>query len=143
MIRKYAKTDSHQVMQIWLAGNLEAHPFIPYQYWLDNYPLVESQLPLAEVFVYEAEGHILGFIGLEDTYIAGIFVDTKHRSAGIGKQLLTHAKNERGSLSLQVYQQNKRAVDFYIREGFSVSAEGVDDQTAEAEYTMTWSADGS
>ena len=117
MIRKLEDADIDQVMQIWLNGNREAHPFIAEQYWLDNFPLVQSQLPQAEVYVWDAEGAVLGFIGLED------------------------AKKDHSSLSLSVYQQNKRAVDFYHREGFVVSAEGVDDQTAMAEYTMTWSKD--
>ena len=139
MIRKLEDADIDQVMQIWLDGNREAHPFITEQYWLDNFPLVQSQLPQAEVYVWDAEGAVLGFIGLEGAYIAGIFVEQKHRSLGIGKKLLAYAKKDHLSLSLSVYQQNKRAVDFYRREGFVVSAEGVDDQTAMAEYTMTWS----
>ena len=107
MIRKLEDADIDQVMQIWLNGNREAHPFIAEQYWLDNFPLVQSQLPQAEVYVWDAEGAVLGFIGLEEAHIAGIFVEQKHRSLGIGKQLLAHAKKDHSSLSLSVYQQNK------------------------------------
>ena len=47
----------------------------------------------AKVFVYDINGKVLGFIGLMNEYIAGIFVDRNYRSTGIGTQLLTYAKH--------------------------------------------------
>ena len=136
MIRPLEEADIDQVMQIWLNGNQDAHPFIPEPYWQDHYPLVRDQLAEADVYVLSRADRVLGFIGLTGNYIAGIFVDQAHRSEGIGSQLLAHVKKDHSSLSLNVYQQNKRAVDFYKREGFQVSAEGVDEQTAAAEYKI-------
>lgn len=143
MIRKMEKTDIQQVMQIWLNGNVEAHPFVPKDYWVSNYEMVREQLAEANVFVYEADKEIEGFIGLVDSYIAGIFVDKKHRSMGVGKLLLEYVKLQYSSLSLSVYQQNKRAVAFYLREGFAVSTEGIDEETGNEEYTMFWKSYGS
>lgn len=109
LIRKFQKSDAEQVMKLWLSGNVDAHPFIPKEYWESNYPMVEEQILQAEVFLCEADGKIQGFIGIVGNYIAGIFVDKKYRSLGIGKQLLDHAKQEHRSLSLGVYQKNRRA----------------------------------
>lgn len=64
MIRKFQKEDTGQVMRIWLNGNKDAHPFIPKEYWEANYSMVEEQILQAEVFVYEADGEIQGFIGI-------------------------------------------------------------------------------
>lgn len=138
MIREFQKSDIEQVMRIWLMGNTEAHPFIPEDYWKSNFEEVQKQISQADVLVYEAEGSILGFMGIVEGYIAGIFVDEKYRSAGIGKQLLNDAKRKNNALSLSVYQKNKRAVEFYLREGFLVSEEGVDEDTGEVEYGMVW-----
>lgn len=138
MIRKMEKTDIQQVMQIWLNGNVEAHPFVPKDYWVSNYEMVREQLSEADVLVYEADKEVQGFIGLVDSYIAGIFVDKKYRSMGVGKQLLEYVKKQYSSLSLSVYQKNKRAVAFYLREGFTVSTEGMDEETGNEEYTMFW-----
>ena len=82
MIRKFQKEDTGQVMRIWLNGNKDAHPFIPKEYWEANYSMVEEQILQAEVFVYEADGEIQGFIGIVGGYIAGIFVDRAYRSLG-------------------------------------------------------------
>ena len=90
MIRNFQKTDTKQVMKIWLNGNEDAHPFIPKDYWKSNYSIVEKQLLQAEIFVYEMDGEMHGFIGIVENYIAGIFVDKKYRSLGVGKQLLVY-----------------------------------------------------
>lgn len=97
-------------MRIWLNGNKDAHPFIPKEYWEANYSMVEEQILQAEVFVYEADGEIQGFIGIVGGYIAGIFVDRAYRSLGAGRELLNCAKQLYDSLSLGVYQKNERAV---------------------------------
>ena len=39
-----------------------------------------------------------------------------------------------------LFQKNRRAADFYRREGFSVREESVDEGTGEAEYWMEWEA---
>lgn len=141
MIRTFQTADAKRVMRIWLNGNEDAHPFIPKDYWESNYPMVEEQLLQAEIFVYEIQGEIQGFIGIVDSYIAGIFVDKLYRSHGIGKRLLDYAKQTHSRLSLSVYQRNERAAAFYCREGFSVLSEGLDEATGENEYTMLWNAD--
>lgn len=138
IIRSFTKSDTEPVMKIWLNSNIDAHPFVPEDYWRSYYQMVGEQLSQAEVYVLESEGVIRGFIGLDGSYIAGIFVEQKHRSAGIGRQLLEHARKLHPVLSLHVYQKNQRAVDFYLREGFSVTAEGLDDETGNTELTMTW-----
>lgn len=138
MIRAFQKDDVKRVMEIWLEGNIEAHHFVSKEYWLLNYQTVQEQILQAEIYVYESDEKIKGFAGVMDDYIAGIFVDKKYRSMRVGKQLLDYVKEVHSSLSLGVYQKNKRAVDFYLREGFLISAEGLDEETGEEEYIMSW-----
>ena len=72
--------------------------------------------------------------------LGGIFVERQARARGIGKMLLDHVKGLHDTLWLHVYQQNRGAVAFYLREGFSIATQGVDEDTGQPEYTMTWSA---
>lgn len=136
VIRELQQSDISQVMRIWLNGNTEAHPFVSREYWVSNFDMVKQQLASAEVYVAETNGQIQGFIGLMDTYIAGIFVDQTCRSQGVGRQLLACAKEKHDALTLSVYRENRRAVSFYLREGFQISASGVDEETGQQEYTM-------
>ena len=97
-------------------------------------------LPLAEVYLYEEQGEIQGFIGLSGSYIAGIFVCGQAQSRGIGRKLLDYAKAGKNRLELRVYQKNARAIAFYRREQFEIQAECLDCETGEKEYLMAWEA---
>lgn len=138
MIRKFEAKDTGHVMQIWLESNIGTHSFISKNYWVSQYPSVQKQLLQADIFVYEQDRVLRGFVGIQKDYLAGIFVDENYRSMGIGKALLDYVKKIYPVFTLDVYRKNQRAVDFYIREGLSVVSEGTDENTAEAEYTMRW-----
>ena len=103
---------------------------------------VRQALPQAELYVWEEQGEILGFLGLEGDYIAGIFVRHGAQSRGVGKKLLDRAKEGRGRLSLRVYEKNTRAAAFYRREGFSALEEQTDAGTGEVERCMCWRSSG-
>ena len=142
MIRKLQNVDINKVADIWLKTNLEAHAFIPGQYWIGNYEAVKKMLPQAEVYVYEDNKIIQGFVGVRDEYIEGIFVSGKMQSHGIGKALLDYIKDKKARLQLNVYQKNVRAMSFYQREGFIIQSEGMDEFTGEKEYMMNWESSG-
>ena len=142
MIRKLQKVDINRVADIWLKTNLKAHFFIPEQYWISNYEFVKEMLPQAEVYVYEDDKMIQGFIGINDEYIEGIFVSDEMQSRGIGNMLLDYIKDKKDRLQLKVYQKNVRAMSFYQREGFTIQSEGMDEFTREKEYVMNWESSG-
>lgn len=138
MIRKLQKADINRVADIWLDTNLKSHSFIPAKYWKDNFELVKGMLSQAEVYIYENNQKIYGFIGLNDEYIEGIFVSDEMQSQGIGKILINYVKDKRKKLFLNVYQKNTRAISFYQREDFKIQCSGIDDATDEKDYLMTW-----
>ena len=142
MIRKLQKVDINRVADIWLKTNLKTHFFISEQYWISNYEFVKELLPQAEVYVYEDDKMIQGFIGVNDEYIEGIFVSDEMQSRGIGKILLDYIKDKKDRLQLKVYQKNVRAMSFYQREGFTIQSEGMDEFTGEKEYVMNWESSG-
>lgn len=140
MIRQYIDGDIDEVMQIWLNTNIQAHGFISPDYWRNNFAAVKEMLPLAEVYVHESDSanQTDGFIGVNNDFIEGIFVEEGAQSKGVGKQLLDHVKEIKPALKLNVYQKNKRAIQFYLREKFSIQSENTDDTTGEKEFTMVW-----
>ena len=138
MIRELNKVDIDRVADIWLDTNTKAHYFIPSEYWKSNFELVKEMMLQAEVYVYEADREIQGFIGMTDEYISGIFVCGEVQSQGIGKCLLDYAKSKKKKLLLNVYQKNARAISFYQREGFDIQCSDLDEATGEKEYVMVW-----
>ena len=110
MIRKMQNIDIDRVADIWLKTNLKAHYFIPEQYWTSNYESVKEMMSQAEVYVYEDDKMIQGFVGLSNEYMEGIFVSDEMQSCGIGKLLLEYIKNKKVRLRLNVYQKNTRRI---------------------------------
>ena len=140
MIRSLEPTDLPAVSSLWLDANQEAHGFIPVSYWLGHLEEVRSALAQAEVYVFveEDRSEILGFLGLQGDYVAGIFVRREAWCCGVGRRLLDHVKGSHPRLCLRVYERNPRAAAFYRREGFRVLEEGVDPETGEREFLMEW-----
>lgn len=140
MIRRFKDTDLEMIMQIWLSSNTQVHNFISKEYWTNNYEMVKELIPQSEIYVYEniCSNVIEAFIGMNENYIAGIFVNDKSRSKGIGKKLLDYIKNIKPELTLCVYQKNKRAVNFYLRENFKIQSQYTDEDTEEIEFNMIW-----
>lgn len=143
MIRVLEEKDVDIVAKIWLETNIKAHVFVASNYWKEHYEMVKDMFLQAEVYVYEIEKEIMGFIGLDKEYIEGIFVLDQYQKRGIGKALLNHVKAKKEHLSLNVYQKNLNAILFYQREGFCVQYEDVDENTGEKEYRMVWNRFGS
>ena len=141
MIRRLQKPDIDTVSDIWLEANRDTHDFIPAEYWENEFLPVKEMLLQAEVYVYtdEYKNEIEGFVGLDQEYIAGIFVRKEARSKEIGKALLDFVKGKKQELTLNVYQKNERAVRFYERERFYIVESTMDESTGEKEYLMRWS----
>ena len=138
MIRLFSLDDLDDVMRIWLDCNLEVHNFIYKDYFISNYSYVKEQMKQSNIFIYENNGKILGFIGIDNGFIQGIFVSKTSRSKGIGKKLIDFCKEKYITLSLKVYEKNKRAISFYKNQEFRIYSKSVDIQTQQVEYDMVW-----
>lgn len=141
MIRKMHETELESILDIWLTSNLEAHPFVAKEYWYENLAQVKSDLPKATIYVAtDVKDQPLGFIGVMDNYIAGIFVKSTARSQGVGHKLIAQAKENSTMLTLNVYQKNARAVAFYQHEDFKIIKTEFDKTVKEKEYLMRWTS---
>lgn len=138
MIRTIKPEDIDAIMDIWLKENIKAHHFIATSFWQSNFPYVKDALSEAEVYVYEVGGSIIGFVGLLDDHIEGIFVKTDTQSKGIGTTLINYLKDKHDTLSLHVYKKNIHAIQFYKNNGFVIREESMDEKTQETDYLMTW-----
>ena len=138
MIRISTNNDIERIMQIWLDTNISVHKYIPQEYWTSNAKYVKEAIQEAEVYVYEENKEIKGFIGINKGHIEGIFVEEKYRNQGIGKKLLAYCKNKYNKLTLEVYKKNTKAINFYEREQFKPIKEDVDEANNEVEIFMEW-----
>lgn len=138
MIRKLKNVDIEEIMDIWLESNIKAHDFISREYWENNYKVVKDQyIPIADTFVYEEEGAIKGFISIiNNEFIGALFVDVKFQGMGIGTKLIDYSIGKYKNLTLAVYKENKKSVEFYTRKGFEIIEEGLNEDSGCPEYIM-------
>ena len=138
MVEQLNEKDINQIMDIWLQVNKKTHNYISEKYWEDNVEYVKKEILKTKVYVYKDNNEICGFIGLVNTYIAGIFVKEKYQSKGIGKKLIKTCQSEYTKLTLNVYKKNERAIEFYKKAGFKIVKEETNKETKEKEYEMLW-----
>lgn len=122
MVRKYYKSSR----------------FYRKKYWEDNYNTVKyDYIPVSDVFVYEDEENIKGFIAIiNNEFIGALFVDNNYQGCGIGRKLIEHTINLYDNLTLSVYKDNTKSVEFYKKMNFEVVSESIDEGTMCIEYTM-------
>ena len=137
-IRKANEANINRVMDIWLRANLEAHNFVDPNYWKNNFAMVKQEIQSADVFVVEIKNEIVGFAGLKEDYLAGIFFDQKVRHQGLGTELLNYLKQRYSQLILDVYQKNLAAVNFYQKNGFKIIQEKEYQNQNLNDYQMMW-----
>ncbi|MDL2323747.1 N-acetyltransferase [Ruminococcaceae bacterium OttesenSCG-928-A16] len=137
MIKEYSPQYLDAIMDIWLSANQTAHSFISNAYWQNAYAETKQQIPKAEVFVFEQEGVVKGFVGIAgQAFVAGLFVKNEYQQQGIGQKLLAHCQKRYGRLELDVYAKNEKAVRFYQKNGFSIAATKANN--GYTEHRMVW-----
>lgn len=130
-----------QIIAIWLTGNLDAHPFVPADYWREAQPEVATQIREATIYVVRDDDEtIVGFAGMVDRYLAGLFVKQGYRDQGVGSMLLFALKSDYKLIKLNVYEKNEQAVKFYRKHGFEVKDRQIDDETDQVDLMMKYNA---
>lgn len=138
MIRQLQNKDIDKIMGIWLESTIYAHKFISKEYWNENYNIVKDvYIPMSKTFIYEDNDDIRGFISIiNNDFIGALFVEKNYQSQGIGKSLIDYAKNLYDNLSLAVYKENEKALEFYKKMEFKIISENINEDTNCVEYIM-------
>ena len=76
-------------MELCLYSKVDAQSFIRRSYLEGYFDVVGTLLLQAAVFVWETDGRIRGFLGLNGRTVEGLFVDASARSRESGKRCST------------------------------------------------------
>lgn len=121
MIRKYQPADCKDVLDVWSRASALAHPFLSEAFVeQERHNIPNVYLPEAETWVWEAAGHVVGFISLLGNEIGAIFVNPELQRSGIGRALLNRARALRGELEVEVFERNVLGRAFYAGMGFEL-----------------------
>ncbi|HLO35389.1 MAG TPA: acetyltransferase, partial [Candidatus Deferrimicrobium sp.] len=130
-IREARPVDRAVLPDIWLRSVRATHTFLTEDEIQALLPFVREELSgdELELWVLADDGDsAVGFMGLADAKVEALFLDPDQRRRGGGRALIDHAQRLRGTLSVDVNEQNPEAIRFYEAVGFeTVSRSPVDD----------------
>jgi len=121
-IREGRPEDHEALVGIWLRSVRVTHTFLTEADIQELLPVVrDSALENLELWVLCADqGETAGFMGLDGSNVEALFIDPAFTRKGGGRMLLDHARRLKGSLRVDVNEQNPEALKFYLAEGFRV-----------------------
>lgn len=114
--------DFPRMVEVWEASVRATHLFLTEADIQFFKPLVPDALVQVQtlVCVRDADGQVVGFIGVDGVEVAMLFIHPDWRGQGIGRRLMEYAVNTLGATEVDVNEQNEQAVGFYRRLGFEV-----------------------
>lgn len=100
---------------------------------------LEHVLPRNEVRVALQGEKLAGFIAASSSEIDQLYVHPDHQGHGIGSKLLMWAqRNSEGRLILFTFARNQTARTFYERKGFSIIAQGFEEEWQLDDLQYEW-----
>jgi GNAT superfamily N-acetyltransferase len=139
-IKRAEKSQTYEILDLWLRSATHANPFIEDNFWEKHYDRVKSKyFTDSEDFVYMIDDKVVGFICITDeNFIAGLFVDPDYQNRGIGTEMIEFAKTEYSLLHLNVYAKNRSMLNFSTHRGFLIDGAIRNPYNEQIQYTMIW-----
>jgi len=124
-MRPYEDTDWDAICRVHdlarpyeLQGSCDPRAFVP----LADDPTAQD-VHTSRKWVACADGHVVGFVGVDGTYLSWLYVDPRYSGRGIGQRLLQLALDEIGPYAYTIALiNNVAACALYASEGFVVAA---------------------
>jgi putative acetyltransferase len=129
-VRPYQDSDLQDLLTSWDLATAAAHPFLTEDFLTrERFNIPNLYLPMADTWVVEQEGKVIGFIALIGNEVGAIFVRPDCHGTGAGRALMDHASTLHENLEVEVFKENAIGRKFYSSYGFKVLSERVHDET--------------
>ena len=120
MIRNIEISDYLRLMDIWEDSVLNTHDFLKMEDFLFYKKMLPIYFPHVDLYGYERDGVLIGFMGVAGDNLEMLFIENKHRGTGVGKELVLYAIENLYIRKVDVNEQNPQAIGFYKYLGFNV-----------------------
>lgn len=139
MVRLMEIQELETVLGLWFEMNQKDHDFINIDHWIELKEAMTEVLGNSNVYVYEDDEIIRGFVFVsEGYYIGALYVEDGVRRKLIGTQLIAHLKARYDELVIDVYEKNTIGRSFILSQGFSEEESKIEESTGEVETTFSW-----
>jgi putative acetyltransferase len=121
------------LLDVWLRSVRGTHAFVPEDEIRSMTPEVRNYLASDQTEFWVAcdrAGAVVGFMGMAGGKMESLFLAPEVLRRGIGRQMVRHAQDRHGELTVDVNEGNAAARAFYEAYGFVVERRSeVDDQS--------------
>lgn len=118
-LRRLAPADVPGILSVWESASEVAHAFLPAAFRTQEREDIQHRyLPIAETWVVEQHGIVIGFLSLLNNEIGGLFVHAEFHGTGAGTVLMEKAKQLHPVLEVEVFEKNLIGRKFYAKCGF-------------------------
>ena len=145
ILRRAAAEDAQAIAIVHRTATRVSLSFLPelhtaeddLRFFRDTFP------PGKEIWVAEAEGAVVGYVGFDADWIYHLFILPDHQGQGIGPALLAKAMADGRAKRLWTFQQNLRARKFYEDRGFVAVAftDGAGNEEKTPDVCYEWRPD--
>jgi len=142
-LRPYRADDLEPALDLWRRAWDRTMPEIDFGarlgWWRGRWS--NELVPNNEIVIAEESGKPVGFVVIDKNsgYLDQIVVDPAFWGGGTARVLLDEAKRIcPGGITLDVNQNNPRALRFYQREGFDISGTGTNPISGKPIYRCAW-----
>lgn len=110
----------HALADVWERSVRATHDFLLPGEVGRMRPVVPGAIEgVSRLLVAHRAGLPIGFLGVDGDFVEMLFVDPAERGRGVGRLLMERATELLGAREVSVNEQNRQAVGFYERLGFS------------------------
>ena len=142
VIRQYQNSDLEAVLLAYESASKLAHPFLDEDFIakvMKDIP--EKYIPMADTWVADVDGEVVGFISLIGNMIGALFLQPSYHGRGIGKTLMDKAVELHGELEVEVFTENPIGRKFYSNYGFQLMEEKIHEETGQKEMLLKYSSE--
>jgi len=142
IIRRYKASDLDELLSCWENASRLAHPFLTDEFLeIERNNIPNVYMPMADTWVAEYNGEVVGFIALIGNEVGAIFVQPEHHGKRIGLALMDKAQEIHGYLEAEVFEANTIGRRFYDKYGFEPISQHVHKETGNIMLRLKFTAD--
>lgn len=141
-IIEYDPSFALQTVKMWreskeqAIGQKEIHSFEDHLFFLNHILIKDNKVYIA---VEAAGKQVIGLLACNENWVNQLYVHTQYQGRGIGNRLLSLAKQQsNGRLFLYTFEVNKRAQNFYERNGFRIIGRGNENEEQLEDIKYEW-----
>lgn len=125
---KYEAKHKNEILKIWEESVLVTHKFLSIEdFKFYKSFLLDFDFSSLSTFCVEINSKIIGFLAVHENKLEMLFIHPDYFGSGLGKKLMQFAIKELHVRELDVNEQNKKAVDFYLSFGFRIKSRSAKD----------------